>query len=386
MGIAVGPEGRIWFTEQAPPGRVARVNGDGTVTELVGGVTPGFSANSTPTGIATGPDGKIWFTQQAAPGRVARVNGDGSVTEFTGGTTPGFSADGTPTGIVAGRDGAIWFTEQAAPGRVTQLATPPEAVTGDAQPLSPTQARVSGTVDPQARATSARAEYRRPGGAFASTSLQQAATGQEGPITLPVTVILSGLAPSATYEYRLVAVNPAGTATGAIRTFATPASGARPLGRVSARCAGRRATIVGTRRADRLTGTRRRDVISGLAGDDVIRGLGDRDLVCGGGGRDRLLGGRGADVLRGEAGADRLLRRPGRGSPAGRPRRRPAPRRRRPGPPARGPRQGHAGPVSRRQHTRTASPDCTCLRGRLGQALPRGVSSKIGMWRPARER
>ena len=46
-----------------------RVNGDGTVTELTGGVTP---ANATPTDTTTGPDGRIWFTEQAPPGRVAR--------------------------------------------------------------------------------------------------------------------------------------------------------------------------------------------------------------------------------------------------------------------------------------------------------------------------
>ena len=75
------------------------MNGDGTVTELTGGVTPGFSANATPTDITTGPDGRIWFTEQAPPGRAARVNGDGSVTEFGGGATTGFRPSTTPTGI-----------------------------------------------------------------------------------------------------------------------------------------------------------------------------------------------------------------------------------------------------------------------------------------------
>ena len=96
--VTAGPDGRIWFTQQGPPGRVARVNGDGTVTELTGGVTPGFSANATPTDITTGPDGRIWFTEQAPPGRVARVNGDGSVTEFGGGD------DGLPPEHDAHRD------------------------------------------------------------------------------------------------------------------------------------------------------------------------------------------------------------------------------------------------------------------------------------------
>jgi hypothetical protein len=72
-------------------------------------------------------------------------------------------------------------------------------------------------------------------------------------------------------------------------------------------CAGRRVTIVGTPRDDRIRGTARRDVIAALSGDDVVRGLGGGDVICAGPGRDRLLGGPGADVLRGEAGADTLL-------------------------------------------------------------------------------
>ena len=82
----------------------------------------------------------------------------------------------------------------------------------------------------------------------------------------------------------------------------------------SARCAGKRATIVGTHRADRLKGTGRRDVIAALQGNDTIRALGGNDLACGGAGKDTLVGGAGKDVLRGDAGNDRLLGGAGRDS------------------------------------------------------------------------
>jgi Tol biopolymer transport system component len=81
---------------------------------------------------------------------------------------------------------------------------------------------------------------------------------------------------------------------------------------IAARCAGRRATRVGTRRRDVLRGTPRRDVIAGLGGNDVIRGLAGNDRLCGGRGRDRLLGGRGRDRLLGQAGKDVLRGGPGR--------------------------------------------------------------------------
>jgi uncharacterized delta-60 repeat protein len=72
------------------------------------------------------------------------------------------------------------------------------------------------------------------------------------------------------------------------------------------RCAGRRATIVGTAGRDALRGTPRADVIVALGGNDSVAALGGRDIVCGGKGNDRLVGGSGADRLDGEQGQDTL--------------------------------------------------------------------------------
>jgi uncharacterized delta-60 repeat protein len=72
------------------------------------------------------------------------------------------------------------------------------------------------------------------------------------------------------------------------------------------RCAGKRATIVGTNASDRLKGTRRADVIVGLGGSDKITGLGGNDVICGGAGNDSLSGGSGADKVYGEDGSDSL--------------------------------------------------------------------------------
>jgi Ca2+-binding RTX toxin-like protein len=75
-------------------------------------------------------------------------------------------------------------------------------------------------------------------------------------------------------------------------------------GPITATCAGRTATVVGSRRADRLHGTRGDDVIAAMGGDDVVTGGGGSDEVCGAGGGDRLLGGPGDDRLDGGLGAD----------------------------------------------------------------------------------
>jgi uncharacterized delta-60 repeat protein len=79
-------------------------------------------------------------------------------------------------------------------------------------------------------------------------------------------------------------------------------------GSSGARCLGRRATIVGTRNADRLIGTPRRDVIAALAGNDVVRGSGGNDLICGGRGNDRLIGGSDKDRFLGGTGRNQVRR------------------------------------------------------------------------------
>jgi Ca2+-binding RTX toxin-like protein len=70
------------------------------------------------------------------------------------------------------------------------------------------------------------------------------------------------------------------------------------------KCLGRKATIVGTHKAELIKGTPKGDVIVGLGGGDTIKGLGGDDWICGGKGADKLIGGIGSDVLSGDVGTD----------------------------------------------------------------------------------
>ena len=72
------------------------------------------------------------------------------------------------------------------------------------------------------------------------------------------------------------------------------------------RCNGKVATLVGTRRANRLIGTPRRDVIIGLGGADRISGRGGNDLICATTGNDRVVGGPGRDLIQGGKNKDRV--------------------------------------------------------------------------------
>ena len=72
------------------------------------------------------------------------------------------------------------------------------------------------------------------------------------------------------------------------------------------RCSGKRATIVGSSRSERLKGTRRADVIVALGGNDKIAAGRGNDLICAGNGNDSIDGGTGNDRLYGQNGKDKL--------------------------------------------------------------------------------
>ena len=83
---------------------------------------------------------------------------------------------------------------------------------------------------------------------------------------------------------------------------------------VSPMCLGKRATIVGSNKANTLKGTKRADVIVGLGGNDRILGRGGADRICGGAGADRVFGGVGNDQMNGGKGRDDCLQEAGTGT------------------------------------------------------------------------
>lgn len=93
----------------------------------------------------------------------------------------------------------------------------------------------------------------------------------------------------------------AGTLVASVLIMPGPASAARPT------CFGKRATIVGTKRGERIVGTPRADVIVARGGDDTIFGRGGRDRICGGRGEDTIVGGPGRDRLKGGPGPDNFF-------------------------------------------------------------------------------
>jgi virginiamycin B lyase len=132
-GIVLGPDGHIWFTEfcgdggcsfdELGPGGIGRVNEGGSVTELIGGKAPGFNARSGPDGI-TSAGGRVWVGECSTPGRLGQVIQGDKVSEMTGGVRTGFAVDSVSCNegalTTAGNDD-VWFTGYSDPGRVSEV-------------------------------------------------------------------------------------------------------------------------------------------------------------------------------------------------------------------------------------------------------------------------
>ena len=121
-GIVSGPDGNLWFTENAG-NRVGRITPSGVISEF----STGISAGAALTGIALGADGNLWFTENSG-NRIGRITPAGVVTEFATGITSG----GNPFSIAAGPDGNMWFTESGRTriGRITPAGVVTEFRTG----------------------------------------------------------------------------------------------------------------------------------------------------------------------------------------------------------------------------------------------------------------
>lgn len=102
-GIAVGSEGKIWFTEY-DSGYVGSIN-------TSGGELKEYSLGSTgPEAIVTGPDGDMWVPEVKTE-QIARVSPTGSVTQF--------SVSSQPCGITVGPEKSIWFKASSKIGKIT---------------------------------------------------------------------------------------------------------------------------------------------------------------------------------------------------------------------------------------------------------------------------
>ncbi len=130
-GLAVGPDGNIWFTNSVldpttnsyTSGAIGRVTPSGIITLFTKGLPPGTIPGMT---MARSPDGSLWFTAQTnRGGAIGRVTPSGTITLFTKGLPAGASLGGP----VVGPGGNLWFTAQTNRGGAIGRVTPSGTIT-----------------------------------------------------------------------------------------------------------------------------------------------------------------------------------------------------------------------------------------------------------------
>lgn len=146
-GMASGPDGNMWFTNNANYS-VNVMTPRGSVTSFPVPTSPSLTNGPGLFEVAAGPDGNMWFTGFFA-NYVGKVTPAGVVTTYS---VP--IADSHPEGITAGPDGNMWFTLDFANGigRITPagemtlfpipepgVAGPPSISVTTACPMCPNQ-------------------------------------------------------------------------------------------------------------------------------------------------------------------------------------------------------------------------------------------------------
>ena len=95
----------------------------------------GLSAGAKPNGIALGPDGAMWFTEYGTS-KIGRIGPDGTIGEYPPSATTQLPGDADVSALVDGPDGNIWYSEYGT-GMVGELSASTGQLVGQ-YPVGPT--------------------------------------------------------------------------------------------------------------------------------------------------------------------------------------------------------------------------------------------------------
>ena len=127
IDVAVGPDGSFYVVEYSG-NYVRKVTPDGIISTIAGTGQRGFGGDggpataavlNVPTGVAVGPDGSVYITDQWN-GRIRRIGPDGIMTTVAGNGGFGFGGDGGqavlaslnyPRDVAVGPDGSLYIAD-----------------------------------------------------------------------------------------------------------------------------------------------------------------------------------------------------------------------------------------------------------------------------------
>ena len=313
--IAAGPDGALWFTLLGGANnRIGRITTDGVMAI--------FSSPevNVPTEITAGPDGWMWFVS-SSNGRIGRISTDGVIEMVP-------DPDGEifgPSGIGVGPDGNMWFTGFARVGRITvpqaslsvvKSAGQSEVVAGDDVDFTVEVTNTGGVAltgvevsDPVAPACD---ELVGDLGVAESSTVACVYPTSEtdiGVLENTATVDSVQTEPMVSNTVEVTVSAPSTTTTSSSTTTTSSSTTTTTTAPPPLLCDGAVVTVDLNEGEVASVGD---DVINGTPGDDRVDGLGGDDRFCGRGGDDVFVGGWGADRVFGGPGDDRLWGRAGR--------------------------------------------------------------------------
>lgn len=215
-GVAVGGDGRVWVADRHHD-KVQILSSAGQYLGQLGGAGRGLGEFEEPSAIEVKPSGDILVTDRTL-GRVQQFDPSGNyVVKFGRG-------DGVVSeqeGLAVASQGVVYVVQGNAHGvEKWEAPSPPEVITGAATDVSGRGAMLTGTVDPRGLPTDYHFEYGKTTAYGTKVPVPNQSVGS-GTAGVTVSQAISGLAPTTTYHYRVVATNSEGTTVSVDRAFET---------------------------------------------------------------------------------------------------------------------------------------------------------------------